>query len=97
MMNSPMIEHYATEFAKRLVEADAAIESKLNDGDKQKTEPLVESVFQSILLRNPTEVELESSLNYLRFNSKDSPDIALLAWTDFIKALLSTNEFCFVD
>ncbi len=97
MMNSPMIDHYATEFSKRWVGVEATLEPKVVEGNKLRTEQIIESIFHSILLRNPTQGELVRSTNYLRSNTKDSLDDTSLAWTDFIKAILSTNEFCFVD
>ena len=97
MMNSPMIEHYATEFTKRIVESDPLIELKFDESKKEKTEQILETIFQSILLRNPTAGELARSMDYVRSNNRGSFDIATFAWTDFIKAILSTNEFCFID
>ncbi len=93
MMNSPMIDHYATEFSKRLLEKGANLEKS----NKQNADRMVESLFQSILLRIPSEAEVKRSLVYLRSNSQDAADSATYPWVDFIKALLSTNEFCFID
>ena len=97
MMNSPMIDHYATEFSKRWVGNGALLEPKFDESKNQKALQIAESIFQSILLRNPSAKESERNLNYLRSNSKDGTDLAKFAWDDFIKAILSTNEFCFID
>ncbi len=88
-----MIDHYATEFSKRMLEKGASLDkSEIQIADRR-----VESIFQSILLRSPSEAEVERSLVYLRSNSQNSADSATYPWVDFIKALLSTNEFCFID
>ena len=97
MMNSPMIDHYATEFSKRWVGNGAVLEPKLNESKNQKALQIVESLFQSILLRNPSAMESERSWDYLRSTSRDETDLASFAWDDFIKAILCTNEFCFID
>ena len=97
LMNSPMIDHYATEFSKQWVGNGAVLEPKLDESMYQKALQIVESIFQSILLRNPSAMESERSWDYLRSNSKEGTDLASFAWDDFIKAILCTNEFCFID
>jgi len=87
-LNSPQARHYAEGLAKRL-------------GDR----PADEAVNQGYLLalgRPPAEVEGRLSVAFLTRQAKayrdaGKPDAERLALVDFCQALLSANEFVYVD
>jgi hypothetical protein len=88
LMNSPMIEHYCLAFANRLVTSESG-----NDPDW-----LISELFSSVLLRIPTLEEERWIKGYLSGeDSKALRDLSVNRVADLIKALICTNEFCFID
>ncbi len=87
MMNSSMIDHYATRFAESLYYSE----------EGQVEGWVIEQMFESILNRGPTPTEEERFSAYLRSQSagKTGPEVPHIANT--VKVLLCTNEFCFID
>lgn len=86
MMNSSMIDHYATRFAEQLFYSE----------EGQRSEWVINQMFRSILKRDPSDQEFERISNYLKDIAGEGPvEVSHIATT--AKALLCTNEFCFID
>jgi hypothetical protein len=97
-----MIDHYAMELAKKCIASNSNSSTNAAEFANREWQQVVASLFRSILLREPSDPELERSIAYIRGQSAGNKDLAdplssLAAWADLIKALLSTNEFCFID
>jgi hypothetical protein len=59
---------------------------------------LIQKMFQSILLRQPTDIQMDRCRAYLlQGQASQEANPISLAWQDLAKSLLCTNEFCFVD
>lgn len=95
MMNSPMIDQYALSLSTKLLEPFK--ESQPADLEQASRE-LIQTIFQSILLRQPTETQWVRCQEFLkRSSATQALEPSNQAWQDLIKSLLCTNEFCFVD
>jgi hypothetical protein len=97
MMNSPMIEFYVANWVTRALD-----ETKANEATPEqllaKRYELIQSMFQSMLLKRATDTELNRCNAYLQAQAAaGSVEIMKLAWVDLARAILCTNEFCFVD
>jgi hypothetical protein len=97
MMNSPMLDHYAMEMARRVVDEYRFVETGSPDLMMVKNREMIRELFQSILLREPTESQVQRSIGFLEIDAREPQDASQLPWLDLIKALLCTNELCFVD
>lgn len=97
MMNSPMIDHYATERSNKLLESASLPETVSEELRAQKSNDLINELFHATLLRAPSDAQREKCLAYLQMGLEPNTDIRKWRWTDLTKALLCTNEFCFID
>ncbi len=96
-MNSPMVDHYATELAKKTSQSVVASSVSESENASEQLRSIVITLFHSVLLREPTPSEMTQSIAYVRSENNGTSDLASYAWPDLIKALLCTNEFCFID
>ncbi|HUR45431.1 MAG TPA: PSD1 and planctomycete cytochrome C domain-containing protein [Candidatus Saccharimonadales bacterium] len=93
LLNDPFIRARANDFARRLArEAGASLERRVRLG------------WELAMGRNPSESELQSSLEYINSRVKEragkahEPQTAdPLALADFCQALFAMNEFIYVD
>jgi hypothetical protein len=97
MMNSPLMDHFATEYAKKLVEGVSLPDSPSPELVSQKANEMITTLFHSVVLRDPTDAQRERSFAYLQTNASGEMDFRKWCWADLAKALLCTNEFSFVD
>ena len=98
MMNSPMMDQLAVAMSTKLLEQAKGTETKDAEQAQVVQTDLIKKMFQSILLRQPTDIQLDRCRTYLlqgQANQEANP--LNLAWQDLAKSLLCTNEFCFVD
>lgn len=98
MMNSPMMDQLAVAMSTKLLEQAKGTETKDAEQAQVVQLDLIKKMFQSILLRQPTDIQLDRCRTYLlqgQANQEANP--LSLAWQDLAKSLLCTNEFCFVD
>jgi mono/diheme cytochrome c family protein len=91
LLNSPIVRDHATAFACRLL-------SKAMAG----SEEVVEGAYRLALSRPPTADELADAVAFLRqqteaYRGDGKTDAAELALGDFCQALLSLNEFVYID
>ncbi len=98
MMNSPMIDQLAVAMSTKLLEQAKGTETKDAEQAQAVQTDLIKKMFQSILLRQPTDVQMDRSRAYLLHGQANQEANPLgLAWQDLAKSLLCTNEFCFID
>lgn len=90
MTNSDLVDQQAQGFAKSLIQADS--------------EDRVRLAYRRALLRDPSPRESERAdqfisryLQVLASEEVDPSERDVLAWTGFSRALLTSNEFLFVD
>ena len=94
-LNSPFIMDRAAEISQMTKSAESS-------GDPT---PRIRLLFQTILRRQPTPLEIAQSVAYVaqlqaeHSDFRDSPDAGRLSeeWSQLAQALLLTNEFVFVD
>ncbi len=100
MMNSPMIQHDAAEFAKQIFEANG-LQRTAGKRTSQANWDSIIAIFRAILQRNPTENELEMTLQFVGGLQGNAASIETVisdaVWSDVVQSLLCTNEFAFVD
>ena len=87
-MNSPQARQYADGFAKRLNQ------KSVNDGIRQ--------AYEIAFARQPGEQELAIGQAYIagamkQYELKKQGNALHLAWTDYCQALMSSNEFLYVE
>ena len=88
ILNSRLIQDQSTAIAH-----SSQFNKLSTDTDK------VTLLYQQILSRNPSNEELKDSLNFIAStrNQTKEPDTNYPAWAQLAQALLSTNEFFFID
>ncbi|HAA86694.1 MAG TPA: hypothetical protein DCE22_00465, partial [Verrucomicrobiales bacterium] len=88
ILNSKLIQDQSTAIAH-----SSQFNKLSRDTDK------VTLLYQQILSRNPSNEELKDSLNFIAStrNQTKEPDTNYPAWAQLAQALLSTNEFFFID
>ncbi|HEV3167613.1 MAG TPA: PSD1 and planctomycete cytochrome C domain-containing protein, partial [Isosphaeraceae bacterium] len=91
MMNSPTVRDWATSFAKRVAPKP---ETPLDQA--------VASAYQVALGRSPTPAELQDDLAFLdrqasTYQAAGQSNPRALALTDFCQALMSLNEFIYIE
>jgi hypothetical protein len=94
LMNSEFIAAQSEHFARRILR-----EAPPHDGNEKRA---VEHAFRLALSRPPTSGELDRALSFVRkqasFYSTAAPDPATLhTYADLCQALLSSNEFLYID
>lgn len=98
MMNSPMMDQLAVAMSTKLLEPAKGIEIKDAEQAQALKTDLIKKMFQSILLRQPNDIQLDRCRAYLlQGPASQEANPLSLAWQDLAKALLCTNEFCFID
>lgn len=98
MMNSPMMDQLAVAMSTKLLEQAKGTEAKDAEQAQALQTDLIKKMFQSILLRQPTDIQMDRCRAYLQQGQTSQEVNPLsLAWQDLAKALLCTNEFCFID
>ena len=98
MMNSPMMDQLAVAMSTKLLEQAKGTETKDAEHAQALQTDLIKKMFQSILLRQPTDIQMDRCRAYLQQGQASQEANPLsLAWQDLAKSLLCTNEFCFVD
>ena len=90
MMNSPIVREYAEGLAVKAKEASGEIEAQ------------VRAVYRECLSRNPTEQEALFAIDFIEqqkadYTSSGKPNGNEIAFVDWCQAILSLNEFVFVD
>jgi hypothetical protein len=96
-LNSPMIDHYAAGYAKRIMESLQEQKSESLEQTKLRIAESIRELFCHCLLRFPTDGELSRSKDFLGVSESLTTNPTELPWTDLIKCLICSNEFCFVD
>ncbi len=89
MLNSEFVAAQAQHFAKQLL-----ADSSPNDAAR------IRSAYEQCLSRTPTLAEIERSLKFLaseRSTADDFEQKEIRAWAVFCQALLSLNEFIYVE
>jgi hypothetical protein len=98
MMNSPMMDQLAVAMSTKLLEQAKGTEAKDAEQTQAVQTDLIQKMFQSILLRQPTDIQMDRCRAYLlQGQASQEANPISLAWQDLAKSLLCTNEFCFVD
>ncbi|MGE3312654.1 MAG: DUF1553 domain-containing protein, partial [Limisphaerales bacterium] len=102
LMNSPQLRHWAEKFARR-IEA----ESESDSGAAARPPEAVRTAYRIALGREPTVGELSASTDFLTeqtatYEAEVPPserprDARRMALTDLAQAILSLNEFIYVD
>jgi len=82
--NSPFVIAQAGHFAKRVIEESADNESR------------VRFAFRRVFRREPTVAEMDNALELVRLTESEA-DSEVVAWSSLCQALLSTNEFRYID
>ena len=90
MMNSPIVREYAEGLAVKAKEAGGEIEAQ------------VRAVYRECLSRSPTEQEASLAIDFIEqqkadYTSSGTPNGNEIAFVDWCQAILSLNEFVFVD
>lgn len=97
LLNSPEAVRYAHGLAARV----SGTTDALAFDDTAKTQQLVEALFRVALNRTPTSEEMPLSITFLNRHAqqhRDAGDRArLLALTDLCRAILTLNEFAYID
>lgn len=88
MMNNPHVQSWSRAMAKHLI-----------PDDSQSFASAVRTAYGAALGRQPSQVELEDSLQFLRHQTQSygGNEASELALGDFCQALLILNEFVFID
>ena len=85
MLNSSFMVQQATALSKRLQESAAT--------DKER----IEAAFPLLFSRPATEREVQIGLDFLTAAESDAPGQKIDAWQQYAQALLSLNEFMYID
>jgi hypothetical protein len=91
MMNSAVVRGYAEAFARRV-----------RPNDEVTVEEAVRRAYRIALGRDPAEAERSGAADFLReqeasYSAGERSNSGLLALADFCQALMSLNEFIYVD
>ena len=90
LLNSPFVINQSELHAQFIIK-----QSKWND--KQR----VKEIFRRTLQRNPSETEIEQAILYVRSINKkldaSAEESQLTSWASLCQALLTTNEFRYID
>lgn len=93
LLNSKFVVQQSRELARRLLQ-----------DDRQSDRDRVQQLFSAVLHRTPSQTEVEKSLDYVRSTSDQMNESAgtqssdrSSAWAGLCQAVMTTNEFRYVD
>lgn len=95
-LNSLMVLDLADELGKNALAAKQSGDAN-SSTELEGSRSSVIYLFERVLLRLPSEQELESSLNYVQSIASEAERQQVACWSQLAQALLATNEFCFID